>query len=103
MEVTTDSVSTQALSCASSVRLYDGTSYTGTSVAYATRGVWLNLSSVGFDNRTSSFRIGACSSYFADDPGGGGSWYPTSSTQAGAQSASMVSGWNNRVSSIYLT
>lgn len=103
VEASTDSVGVQAVSCASSVRLYDGTSYMGASVAYSTRGAWLNLSSVGFDNRTSSFRIGACSSYFADDPGGGGSWYPTSATQAGAQSTSMVSGWNNRVSSIYLT
>lgn len=92
-----------ASSCSSSLRLYDGMSYTGSILYLADRGRWLNLSSYGFSNRTSSFKIGACSSYFADYSNGGGSWYPTSSTKAWRTVPAMASGWNNRVSSIYMS
>lgn len=89
-------------SCSTSLKLYDGTSYTGSALYLYTRTQWINLSNYGWANRTSSFKVGACSSYFADYPNGGGSWYPTSHTQAWDQSASMISGWNNRVSSVYM-
>lgn len=92
-----------ASSCSSSLRLYDGTSYTGTVLYLADRGRWFNLSSYGFSNRTSSFKIGACSSYFADYSNGGGSWYPTSSTKAWKNVPAMAWWWNNRVSSVYIT
>ena len=46
---------------------------------------------------------GACSAYFADYEWGGGGWYPTYLTQAWDQNASMISGWNNDVSSVYIT
>ena len=89
-------------SCSTSLKLYDGTSYTGSTLYLYQRTQWINLSNYGWANRTSSFKVGACSSYFADYANGGGSWYPTSYTQAWDQSASMISGWNNRVSSIYM-
>lgn len=92
-----------ASSCSSSVRLYDGMSYTGTVLYMADRARWLNLSSYGFSNRTSSFKIGACSAYFADYSNGDGSWYPTSSTVAWRNVPAMASGWDNRVSSIYIS
>lgn len=87
--------------CSSSVRLYDGTSYEGSVLNLSTRGSWMNLSTWGFSDRASSYKIGACSAYFADYTGGGGDWYP-GSTGAYAQAASMASGWSNRVSSIYI-
>lgn len=90
------------LPCASSLRLYDGTGYTGASLNLTTRAEWLNLSSYGFDQRTSSYKVGACSSKFADYANGGGSIYPTSLTQAYDQSTTMQSGWNNDVSSVYI-
>lgn len=52
---------------------------------------------------TSSYRVGACSPYFADYANGGGSWYPTSLTGALSSYSSMTGGWNNRVSSIYIS
>lgn len=88
-------------SCSSSLRLYDGTSYTGQVLYLSTRSLWINLSSYGFDNLTSSYRIGACGAYFAENASGGGAWYPGNTT-AGAAAASMATGWNNRVSSVYI-
>ena len=96
-------VSTASSSCSSYLKLYDGTSYTGSSLWLSTRWSWINLSLYGFDQRTSSFKIGACSAYFADLAGGGGAWYPTSGTQAYDVASTMASGWNNDVSSVYIT
>lgn len=89
------------VACSSSLRLYDGTGYGGAVLNLSSRSTWLNLSTWGFDNRTSSYRIGACSSNLADYTGGGGSWYPGSAS-AGAQSSSMQTGWNNRISSVFI-
>jgi hypothetical protein len=88
--------------CAGYLRLYDGTSYSGAVLYLRDRFQWLNLSNWGFDQRTSSFKVGPCSSYFADWSNGGGDWYPTGDTQAFDQSPSMISGWNNDVSSVYI-
>lgn len=90
-------------SCGSYLRLYDYTSYGGSSLWLASRYTWLNLANYGFNQRTSSFRVGGCSAYFADLASGGGAWYPTSLTQAWDSSPSMISGWNNDVSSVYIT
>ena len=89
--------------CSSSLKLYDGYFYTGSALYLYRRSTWVNLSSYGWANRASSFKVGACSSYFADYSNGGGSWYPTSGTQAWDVASIMQSGWNNRVSSIYIT
>lgn len=87
--------------CSTSLRLYDGTSYSGQVLYLSTRNLWLNLSNYGFDNLTSSYKVGACGAYFAENSSGGGAWYP-GSTAAGAQAATMATGWNNRISSVYL-
>lgn len=96
-------VAAASSSCGSYLRLYDYTSYGGNSLWLATRYTWLNLANYGFNQRTSSFRIGGCSAYFADLASGGGAWYPTYLTQAWDRSPSMISGWNNDVSSVYIT
>jgi hypothetical protein len=70
-----DSVSIQA-TCSSSVRLYDGTAYSGQVLNLSSRSTWLNLSTWSFSDRTSSYKIGSCSSNLADYTNGGGSWYP---------------------------
>lgn len=88
--------------CSSSLRLYTGTGYSGTVTYFTIRSTWLNLSASGVDNTTSSYKVGACSAALRADAGGGGSSYP-GSTSAGAQSSSMVSGWDNRVSSVRLS
>lgn len=103
VEVASPGDAVAASTCSSYVRLYDGTGYSGTVLYLRDRFQWLNLYLYGFSNRTSSYKIGACSSYFADYTNGGGDWYPTNLTVAYAESPSMISGWNNRVSSVYLT
>lgn len=90
-----------AFVCGSSLRLYDGTSYTGVVLLLSTRLLVLNLSVYGFDNRTSSYKVGGCDSDFYSGANLGGSLYP-GNTSAGAQASSMLAGWSNAVSSVYL-
>lgn len=87
--------------CSSSVRLYTGTSYTGTVLSITIRFTFLTLSTYGFNNVTSSYKIGACGSSFYDGDAGTGSVYP-GTTAANVQYPSMVTGWNDRISSIYI-
>ena len=89
--------------CASSLRLYDSAWYSGAVLYLRGRWQWFNLADYGFDQRTSSYRIGACSARFADWRNGGGSRYPTSLTEAYDVSPTMLSGWDNDVSSVYVT
>jgi hypothetical protein len=88
--------------CSGYLALYDGTNYTGSVLYLRDRYQWINLSGYGFSNRTSSFTVSACPAIFADGNYGAGDHYPTSQTEAWDQSPSMLSGWDNRVSSIYL-
>lgn len=87
--------------CSSSLRLYSGLSYTGSVLALTSTGTLINLSTYGFDNTTTSYKVGACSALFYDGANGSGSQYP-GSTSAFSQSASMATGWNDRVSSVYM-
>lgn len=89
--------------CSSALRLYDGTYYSGAVLYLRGRQQWFNLADYGFDQRTSSYVIGACSARFADWRNGGGDWYPTSLTEAYDVAPTMISGWNNDVSSVYIT
>lgn len=96
-------VALAASNCASYLKLYDGYFYTGASLWLLGRGYWRNLSLYGFDQTTSSFKVGACSAYMADWADGGGSWYPTSHTQAYDLEPYITGGWNNDISSVYIS
>lgn len=87
--------------CSSSLRLYRSTSYSGGVLYLTTRLVTFNLSSYGFDDDTSSYVVGACSASFYSAANLGGSLYP-GSTVAFASSASMLTGWNDVVSSVII-
>lgn len=87
--------------CGTGTRLYAGTSYGTPVLTVTTRLTWINLASVGFDNRTRSYRIGSCAASMAKNSDGGGGFYP-GATGAYAQSSSMAAGWDRAVSSIYL-
>lgn len=87
--------------CASSLRLYDLTSYGGSVVAFTQRFTIVNTSAVGFDNRTSSYKVGACSVLMWDGANGTGSVY-TGPMGAGVSSATMNPFWDNRIGSIYI-
>lgn len=96
---TTASVATT--SCSTPLRLYADASYGGRELDFYDEGYWQNLSTWSFDNQTSSFKVGACAVDLADGTNGGGSWYP-GSTGAGATASTMASGWNDRISSIFI-
>lgn len=88
--------------CSTTLRLYSGTSFSGQVLSLSTRQLWINLSGYGFDNITSSFKVGACAAYLADLSNGGTPWYP-GSTGANSQASTMVTGWSDRISSVYIT
>jgi hypothetical protein len=87
--------------CGSTLRLYNTTGFGGSVLQLTQQGVFVDLSTYSFNNITSSYRVGACSSVFADGSGGSGAIYP-GNTSAGVQASSMVAGWNDRISSIYI-
>lgn len=87
--------------CASpSVRLYRSTGWVGGVLQLTARFTVLNLALYGFDNDTSSYRIGACSADFFDG-NSGGTTYP-GNTNAGASASSMLTSWDDRVSSVFI-
>lgn len=90
-----------AAACSSPLRLYTDIYYGGRELDLYDRGYWQNLSAWSFDNQTSSYRVGGCSVHLAENANGGGSWYP-GSTSAGSWEPFMLSGWDNRISSVYL-
>ena len=83
--------------CSSSLRLYDGASFTGTVLAFVSTGTLINLSTYGFSNMTTSYKVGNCSALFYDGANGSGTQYPGNTT-ANSQAPAMVLGWNNRIS-----
>ena len=98
---TTPRAAAASTNCSSAIRMYDGTSYTGSVLSTAIRWTYLNLANFGFDNRISSYRVGACAVEFYGGTNGSGGVYP-GGTWAGASSSTMVSGWNNAVTSMYM-
>lgn len=90
------------LACSPSVKLYPNTSFGGTVLSLSTQGVVVNLSTYGVDNTTSSYKVGGCNSIFYDGANGAAPVYP-GSTAAGATASSMSSGWDNRISSIFIS
>lgn len=101
LQAQTVSPATATASCSTPLRLFADASYGGRELDFYDRGYWQNLGTWGFDNQLSSYRVGGCGVYLADGTYGGGSWYP-GNTSAGHSESSMLSGWNDRVSSIYI-
>ncbi|MBK5224485.1 MAG: hypothetical protein JJE52_16740 [Acidimicrobiia bacterium] len=91
---------TASAACSGTVRLYRLTNYGGAVLQLNTRNQLLSLASYGFDDDTSSYRVGPCGARFFDTATGGGV-YP-GATSAGSSSSTMASGWNNRISSILI-
>jgi hypothetical protein len=93
-------VQASSLNCSSPLKLYRGTSFTGAVMQISGRAEFLGLAGLGFDNDTSSYKVGACSSYFYDGVPNVG-LYPGNTTALWSQSA-MLTGWDNRISSVYI-
>lgn len=83
------------------LKIYRLGSYGGAVLQFTTRGQLFNLASYGFDNDTSSYKIGPCAAAFYDTTSGGGP-YP-GSTAANVSSPTMSSGWDNRVGSLFVS
>jgi hypothetical protein len=88
-------------SCSSPLRLFDYIWYGGRQLSFWDRGYWQNLWDYGFDNRTSSYAVGACYVHLAEYGGGGGWWYP-GPTWPWAGEPVMYWDWQNTISSIYV-
>jgi hypothetical protein len=100
-EVGSRSVGSPALTCSTSLKLHDGASQSGALATVSERGIWINLSSLGFDNRTSSFTVGACAIDMAAGVNGGIAHYESCLTPFCVENT-MDPGWNNVISSVYL-
>jgi hypothetical protein len=88
--------------CSTTLRLYANTFYGGSALAISTRFAVSNLATWGFSNVTSSYKVGACAATFYDGDNANPPVYP-GSTGAGVFSVSMLAGWDNRVSSVYIS
>jgi hypothetical protein len=88
-------------SCSSPLRLYDYGWYGGRQLSFWERGFWQNLWLYGFEDRTSSYAVGACYAHLAEHSDGYGWWYP-GPTYPWAGEPVMSWGWDNVISSIYI-
>ena len=89
-----DGARVQSIStCGNWLTLYEHVGYAGRSLRFRDQGIYQDLADWGFASQTSSYRIGACATALRD---AGWVGYP-GPTGAGDSSASMVSGWNDRV------
>lgn len=88
-------------SCSSALQLFQHTLFGGRRLVFYGRGYWQNLGAWGFNDELSSYSVGRCSVHLAEHNYGHGYWYP-GNTGAGSSEARMRSGWNDRVSSIYI-
>ena len=97
----TTSFSASAYSCSGSLRLWDYNYYSGRQLSFWDRGYWQNLGDYGFNDRTSSYAVGACYAHLAEHRWGGGWWYP-GPTYPYAGEPVMSWDWQNTISSIYI-
>ncbi len=90
-----------AFSCSAALRLFDYNYYGGRQLSFWDRGYWQNLADYGFDDRTSSYGVGGCYAHLAEDPWGGGWWYP-GPTYPYAGEPVMSWDWQDTISSIFI-
>jgi hypothetical protein len=85
--------------CSTALRLYNGTSFVAPVLNITTRGALVSLSPLGFDNLTSSYKVGGCAAtlYSGIQTGAYGG-----NSAANAQAVSMLSGWDNTISSVFI-
>jgi hypothetical protein len=75
--------------------------FAGSVLYLSTRYLAINLSTYGFDNDTSSYRVGACAAAFYAGANLSGAQFP-GSTGAYASAPTMLTGWDNVVSSVII-
>lgn len=85
----------------SCLHIYEHTNFGGRDLHFCDRGYWQNLTSYGFNDELSSYKTGVHSVHLATNTGGNGAWYP-GNTGVCVAAGGMSSGWNDRISSIYI-
>jgi hypothetical protein len=85
--------------CSTPLQLGEHNELRGRVLRFYDRGYWQNLGAYDFNDKTSSYRTGACTAHLAEHNDGRGYWYP-GNTGPNHYEPSMRSGWNDRVSSI---
>jgi hypothetical protein len=88
--------------CSTPLKLHDGTNQGGSVASVNTRSSWVNLSGYSFDNKTSSYTVGACAVELAAQADGNGNHYPEC-LSAGCVEDTMLAGWDNVISSVKLS
>ncbi|HEX7276730.1 MAG TPA: hypothetical protein VF244_05090, partial [Acidimicrobiales bacterium] len=81
-------------SCWSPLRLYEHSAFGGRQLMFFDRYYWQNLPDYGFNDQTSSYRVGACYSYLAEHSNGGGAFYP-GPIAPWSSVAWMITSWND--------
>jgi len=99
-QVSGDSV-TPLTSCSSGLELFQNINYGGDELVLYTTATWINLSTYGFSDDVSSYKVGACSISMTDEANGAGDVYP-GATSAGSDVSWIGSAWNDRVQSVYV-
>ncbi|MFF8830879.1 hypothetical protein [Streptomyces sp. NPDC015131] len=85
--------------CSSPLQLAEHNNLRPRILRFYDRGYWQNLDRYSFNDKTSSYRTGACTAHLAEHNDGRGYWYPGNTGPNHTENA-MRSGWNDRVSSI---
>jgi hypothetical protein len=90
-----------SINCATGFDLYQNIDYGGGELVIFDQAAWINLSTYGFSDELSSYKVGACSVAMTDAPNGGGDVYP-GATSPGSDVSWIGAAWNDRVQSVYV-
>jgi hypothetical protein len=92
---------TPLANCSSGLDLYENIDYGGSELIVSSRSNWINLSTYGFSDVVSSFKVGVCSISMTDGTNGSGSVYP-GPTSPSSDVSWIGAAWNDRVKSVYI-
>lgn len=86
----------------SCLHLYEHNDFKGRHLTFCDRGFWQNLGTkYGFNDKLSSYKTGVRGVHLSKDVNGNGGWYPGDTSSCTSMSQ-MNSGWNDKVSAIYI-
>lgn len=86
----------------SCLHLYEHNDFKGRHLTFCDRGYWQNLGTkYGFNDKLSSYKTGVRGAHLSKDVNGNGGWYP-GDTSSCTSISQMNSGWNDKVSAIYI-
>jgi hypothetical protein len=90
-----------SINCSTGFDLYQNIDYGGGELVIFDQATWINLSTYGFADQVSSYKVGACSVSMTAAANGGGDVYP-GATSPGSDVSWIGTAWNDRVQSVYV-